>query len=816
MDEATNRLNSSEIIIIIDTTAPTVLSQNTNDSNNVVKSTDVLNISATITDVNNVTSAIINGTTMLQAGNLWSTLNTTSDFGCSSDGACVLTFIAVDDVSNTNNTETLTITVDDTKPSVSSGDTNDTDEIVQSTTPLNISVTVSDVNISTVVVNGSIMTQSGTTWSALNTPSDFGCSSDGVCVLTFIATDSSENINNTETLTIIIDDSTPAVTGANTDDSNNNVRSDSSLNISLTVIDTNTVSSVIVNGTTMLQAGNSWSTLNTTSDFGCSSDGACVLTFIATDEIGNINNSETLTITVDDTIPTVTSGNTSDLDNVVVSTDSINISVTVSDTNITTVILNGTTMEQAGTLWSTLNTTSDFGCSSDGSCVLTFIATDLAGNINNTHTLTITVDDSAPSVNLTSPLENGSVKSIVDLEGTYLDAGIGLSNATYYYSMGGGMLQIGNTSTSAYNLTWNTTGMTEGYYNITVIVFDSLGNDANDTNTNITVDNTAPENLTFSLSDSTLSVGGSVSGSCSGDDVWDKSPTGVITSPGTSSAGSFTATCTVTDDAGNLNSTTLGYTVTATSTSSSSSGGSSGSREVLRGGNKGNTKNPSQSMSWIKVIPEKALLMKITNEELGIKEIMIKVNNEQKNVELQVEKLPEKPAEVTHNITGKVYQYLSIDKYNIENIDISSVEIDFKVSKSWLLENGINEENIVLNKFTDEWIRLFTTKLSSDNEFVYYRSYTKGFSNFAISEKLTDLEIVEKIVESEEIVESENQNIVIEDQQPEVAVVEDLIVDEQVQKKKSPWLLILALGTLIIGGVLGVFVMKNKKPIKKK
>ncbi|MBT3463859.1 PGF-pre-PGF domain-containing protein, partial [archaeon] len=711
----------------------------------------------------------------------------------------------------------LTITVDGSVPIVTNGNTNDSDNKVKSSDALNISVTVNDGSISTVTVNGTTMLQAGTLWSTLNTSAEFCPSvSDGVCVLTFIATDSSENINNTETLTIIIDDSTPAVTGANTDDSNNNVRSDSSLNISLTVIDTNTVSSVIVNGTTMLQAGNSWSTLNTTSDFGCSSDGACVLTFIATDEIGNINNSETLTITVDDTIPTVTSGNTSDLDNVVVSTDSINISVTVSDTNITTVILNGTTMEQAGTLWSTLNTTSDFGCSSDGSCVLTFIATDLAGNINNTHTLTITVDDSAPSVNLTSPLENGSVKSIVDLEGTYLDAGIGLSNATYYYSMGGGMLQIGNTSTSAYNLTWNTTGMTEGYYNITVIVFDSLGNDANDTNTNITVDNTAPENLTFSLSDSTLSVGGSVSGSCSGDDVWDKSPTGVITSPGTSSAGSFTATCTVTDDAGNLNSTTLGYTVTATSTSSSSSGGSSGSREVLRGGNKGNTKNPSQSMSWIKVIPEKALLMKITNEELGIKEIMIKVNNEQKNVELQVEKLPEKPAEVTHNITGKVYQYLSIDKYNIENIDISSVEIDFKVSKSWLLENGINEENIVLNKFTDEWIRLFTTKLSSDNEFVYYRSYTKGFSNFAISEKLTDLEIVEKIVESEEIVESENQNIVIEDQQPEVAVVEDLIVDEQVQKKKSPWLLILALGTLIIGGVLGVFVMKNKKPIKKK
>lgn len=124
-------------------------------------------------------------------------------------------------------------------------------------------------------------------------------------------------------------------------------------------------------------------------------------------------------------------------------------------------------------------------------------------------------------------------------------------------------------------------------------------------------------------------------------------------------------------------------------------------------------------------------------EGVDFTEITITVRNKVNFVYIKITKLDARPSEIT-DIPGKVYHYINIVKDEIEDDDISSAEIRFKVEKSWLSDNVVNELNIVLNRYGDgAWSELPTTKLSEDDDYVYYEAETTGLSYFAISERET-------------------------------------------------------------------------------
>lgn len=386
--------------------------------------------------------------------------------------------------------ENFTYSVDDTVPSVPvlSVNISENDNIVKSTTNIIIDALVTDVNqaglIVTVGVNGTEVSMlndsSVTNYQATATPAELGCS-EGSCTIKFKAVDIAGNINDSTEYTFTVDDTAPAVFGANTDDSDNKVKSSDSINITVNVTDSVGIVSVVVNGTSMTNiAGNIWSTVNTTADFGCTSDGACVLTFVATDNATNTNSSTTLTITVDDTAPAVFSANTSDSDNIVNSTNSITISVNATDTNnVLSVLVNGTSMSQSGSVWSTTNATSDFGCISDGACVLTFVATDSVTNVNSTTTLTITVDDTKPVINsvaLSSNYVQNNTNATVTVNAT--DTNILIVSAE-----GVNLTRSGDIWTGTISLTTSP---------LNIVVTDKAGNTATDNSVTFIIDDTAP------------------------------------------------------------------------------------------------------------------------------------------------------------------------------------------------------------------------------------------------------------------------------------------------------------------------------------
>lgn len=86
---------------------------------------------------------------------------------------------------------------------------------------------------------------------------------------------------------------------------------------------------------------------------------------------------------------------------------------------------------------------------------------------------------------------------------------------------------------------------------------------------------------------------------------------------------------------------------------------------------------------------------------------------------------------------GTVYRYMTILVGNepFESSDnIDEGHIDFRVSKSWVEENGIDPYTIVLNRYSDgTWNSLSTEMTDEDDEYYYFTAATPGFSLYAIT-----------------------------------------------------------------------------------
>jgi len=123
----------------------------------------------------------------------------------------------------------------------------------------------------------------------------------------------------------------------------------------------------------------------------------------------------------------------------------------------------------------------------DGSYTIKLVAYDLAGNKAET-SITITIDNTPPDVQITSPASNAYVKGLIRINFTFFD--LYLKDATLLIDG-----QPFNVTTSTY-FTWNTTATIDRSYIMSLIVTDKAGNSNTDEIT-VTVDNTTPSGKIF-------------------------------------------------------------------------------------------------------------------------------------------------------------------------------------------------------------------------------------------------------------------------------------------------------------------------------
>ncbi|MBI2676002.1 MAG: PGF-pre-PGF domain-containing protein, partial [Candidatus Aenigmarchaeota archaeon] len=240
---------------------------------------------------------------------------------------------------------------------------------------------------------------------------------------------------------------------------------------------------------------------------GCTADAACTIRFFATDNANNTNYSATTSITTDNINPSV--GNLSLNVSSSKQNNSIRINVTVDDTNVNNnwTFVSGDggatnrTAANTGTNNFQLNSTPfNIGCSPDAACTIRIFAVDNANNTNGSVTATLTVDDTAPTVqpvgytNATQKRNNQQLTLNVQVS----DSGAGLAGTCFIWANSATANNTVSVSSGWCNSTSiNLTGASDGNQTLYILLNDTLGNTKVNNSFAVWIETTMPAALAF-------------------------------------------------------------------------------------------------------------------------------------------------------------------------------------------------------------------------------------------------------------------------------------------------------------------------------
>ncbi len=240
----------------------------------------------------------------------------------------------------------------------------------------------------------------------------------------------------------------------------------------------------------------------------------------------------------------------------------------------------------------------------DGLYNISILANDTTngGNVNNTARVQlIRFDNTPPRVfnqNISNPAAGTNKSGTITFNVSLLDALSGVRTVLFNITNGTGTQNSTYTATregttTQYSVSVATTGFKDGNYTVTIFGNDTAGNLNNSARSvDVKFDNTAPA-VTVSCTPSPVVSGNAITCTCTRSDA----TSGVNTvnfdannaNPSTSSTGTFTSSCTVTDFAGNSATGSTTYIV-----ESSGSGSSSGSS----GGGGSTTTTEGETIYW--------------------------------------------------------------------------------------------------------------------------------------------------------------------------------------------------------------------------
>jgi PGF-pre-PGF domain-containing protein len=123
-------------------------------------------------------------------------------------------------------------------------------------------------------------------------------------------------------------------------------------------------------------------------------------------------------------------------------------------------------------------------------------------------------------------------------------------------------------------------------------------------------------------------------------------------------------------------------------------------------------------------------------EDVAIREMNITVVNNVANIKIMISKLSILPSTVFYDIDGKVYHYINIERINITDSDINTVNFEFAVNKTWLTDNNVDASNITLYRWANnKWNDLSAVKINESTQEVFYNANSPGLSVFIIGTK---------------------------------------------------------------------------------
>jgi PGF-pre-PGF domain-containing protein len=215
-------------------------------------------------------------------------------------------------------------------------------------------------------------------------------------------------------------------------------------------------------------------------------------------------------------------------------------------------------------------------------------------------------------------------------------------------------------------------------------------------------------------------------------------------------------------------------TVTCSSSSSGGSGGGGGGGSSAAS----TSAQVSRIFNLVKVGEAQSLI--VSNDQIPASKIDFSLNLDNRNVILSVKKLEEKPVDVVEP-AGVKHSYLEIGLTNFVG-EVTDADIEFKVAKTWVLDNNIDLDTVHLVRYTTSWHELQTEKIGETSTEYQFSAESPGFSYFAI-------------VGDTKIVASDSIEIEISKDEPQNPLYE---LDEKLTTKNKYILLILFVVTILV------------------
>jgi len=207
----------------------------------------------------------------------------------------------------------------------------------------------------------------------------------------------------------------------------------------------------------------------------------------ARDAAGNQTTSAAVTVTIDNTAPTVSMSAPA---NGAMVSGTVPVSADASD-NIAVV---GVQFLLDGAALSTEDTTGPFSISWDtgtagtGAHTLSARARDAAGNMTTSATVSVTIDNTAPTISMTAPANGAAVSKTLSLSATASD-NTGVAGVQFLLD---GAAVGAEDTTAPYAISWDSTTAGSGSHTLSARARDAAGNVTTSATISVTIDNTAP------------------------------------------------------------------------------------------------------------------------------------------------------------------------------------------------------------------------------------------------------------------------------------------------------------------------------------
>ncbi|WP_224365339.1 Ig-like domain-containing protein [Hyalangium versicolor] len=423
-------------------------------------------LSATANDTVGVTKVeFYDGTTLLGTSTAapytlsWST-------GSTAGGAHTLTAKAYDAVGNTRTSASVEVTVDNLVPSVSISTPARNAQVqgavlVGATASDNVGVTKVDFYLDGALLGTATTAPYAVSWNSTTV-------ADGSHSLMAKAYDGAGNVGTSSSVAVSADNTLPDA--ALTSPAPGTLLKGSVV-LTASASDTVGVTKVqFYDGTMLIGTAAaspyavSWNTLG-------AADGAHTLTVKAYDGAGNVRTSVGANVTVDNTAPTTAISGPAQNARI---RGMVSVNATASDTVGVTAVefyAGSTLIGTASAAPYTVNW--DSTTVADGSVTLNTRAYDAAGNVAQSAEVTITVDNTGPTVAITSPA-NGATLSVLLLSTTVSASAsdnVGVAQVVFY----DGASVLGTDTTAPYSVSWNLLSAARGNHTLTAKAYDSAG-----------------------------------------------------------------------------------------------------------------------------------------------------------------------------------------------------------------------------------------------------------------------------------------------------------------------------------------------------